>query len=82
MIKTLFLRILEIVKFISLYWVGIFFPLFYCLSVISTKYWGDDNAFEQVIEAVNKYETGESVDISKGSGAEPHDLKKYVPDKR
>lgn len=78
-LKIVFLWIMRAVKFMTIYWVYALWPLLYCAATISDKYWGNDNWFEQVIEAVNKLQTGENVDISKGSGEEPNDLKKYIP---
>ena len=78
-----FARILEIFKTISLYWLYLW-PVLYCMSVISDKYWGNNNPFEQFVEAWNKAETGVSVDISQEAArsSEPHDLKKYIPNER
>lgn len=80
-IKAVFSLIIRAVKFISSYWLVIW-PLLFMLALISNKYWGSDNMFEQLVEAINKYETGQSVDISPGSGEEPNDLKKYIPGER
>lgn len=81
--RIIFERITSIIKTVSLLWVCLLWPLFHCLSVISDKYWGDDNLFEQVVEAYNKWETGISVDISAdSSNPEPNDLKKYIPSER
>jgi hypothetical protein len=87
MIKDFFAKILSIITALKLYWVLIW-PIFFAMAVISDKYFGKNNFYEQFIEGVNKYITGINVDISKESSAdaakdnEPHDVKKYLPNEQ
>lgn len=70
--------------FISLYWEPIW-KVLYASAVISIGEWGDNNWYEQITEAVNKWVTGVEVDISKEVAtetAEPRNLKKYIPNER
>ncbi len=83
-LKTIFLWMLELFRIIRLNWICIVWPILYGFALISDKYWGGDNKFEQIVEAINKIETGESVDISADleKKIETNDLKKYIPSEK
>lgn len=70
--------------FLAHYWDDIW-KVLYGLAVGSIDLWGDNNWYEQVTEAINKWMTGADVDISKEAAehsTEPRDLKRYIPNER
>ncbi len=82
--KVFAITISAITSFAPLYW-GIIWKILFALAVISINIWGNNNWYEQLAEAINKWMTGTNVDISKEvieHSIEPHDLKKYIPDER
>lgn len=83
-LKTYIVTAGTIGAFLQLNW-ALIWKILFASAVVSIHIWGDNNWYEQIVEAANKWITDVDVDISKEAAEhsyEPRDLKKYIPSER